>query len=333
MLQAIRKRMSAGGILVFLAALALSCAPALAQADYPSRQIKVVVPFLAGGAVDVVTRVVFNKLAERWGQTVVIENRAGAGGNIGGEVVAKAEPDGYTLLATPPSVLAINQYLYDKMPFDPREAFAPVSLIGLLPNVLVVGPSVAAPTLQQWLVDARQSPDRFAYGSQGVGTTGHLTGAMLNDAAGLALRHIPYRGFPPALTDMIRGQVDMMFIDTGNALPRVGKDGLRALGVTAERRLAALPDVPTFSESGLANVISITWFAVVAPIKTPADIRHKLSAGLAQAMSIPDVKSSLDKLGVEMAGSTPEQLEAWIEGERVRWSEVVRRARIKVEPQ
>jgi tripartite-type tricarboxylate transporter receptor subunit TctC len=181
-------------VLAVVLAGAAAHSPASAQAEYPSRQIKVVVPFLAGGAVDVVTRIVFNKLAERWSQTVVVENRAGAGGNIGAEAVAKAEPDGYTLLATPPSVLAINQYLYDKMPFDPAEAFAPVSLLGLLPNVLVVGPSVKSATLKEWLDEAKRIPDKYSYASQGIGTTGHLTGAMLNDAAGLTPRHIPYRG-------------------------------------------------------------------------------------------------------------------------------------------
>lgn len=158
-------------VLAVVLAGAAAHSPASAQAEYPSRQIKVVVPFLAGGAVDVVTRIVFNKLAERWSQTVVVENRAGAGGNIGAEAVAKAEPDGYTLLATPPSVLAINQYLYDKMPFDPAEAFAPVSLLGLLPNVLVVGPSVKSATLKEWLDEAKRIPDKYSYASQGIGTT------------------------------------------------------------------------------------------------------------------------------------------------------------------
>jgi len=237
------------GIIQVLAALSC-CLPywqarrLLAQQNYPSRQIKVVVPFLAGGAVDVVVRLVFNKISERWNQVIVVENRPGAGGNLGADMVAKSEPDGYTLLATPPSVLVINQYLYDKMPFDPAEAFAPISLIGILPNVLVVGPSVKATTLREWIDEAKQQPDKFSYASQGVGTTGHLTGAMLNVAAGLALRHIPYRGFPPALADMISGRIDAMFIDTGNALPRVGKDNLRALGVSTEERIGALlPDV------------------------------------------------------------------------------------------
>src|SRR5215217_577382 len=207
---------------------------ASAQDDYPSRQVRVVVPFLAGGGVVVVTRIVFNRLSERWNQTVIVENKAGAGGNIGADVVAKSEPDGYTLLSTPPSVLAINQYLYEKLPFNPEEAFSPVCLLGLLPNVLVVGPSVKAETLTEWVEEARRQPGRFSYASQGLGTTGHLTGEMLNGEAGLALRHIPYRGFPPALTDVITGQVDAMFMDTGNALPRVGKDGLRALAVATQ---------------------------------------------------------------------------------------------------
>jgi tripartite-type tricarboxylate transporter receptor subunit TctC len=330
--KAYRRRIGVGSALILLC-FSAGLFPASAQQDYPSRQIKVVVPFLAGGAVDVVTRLVFTKVSERWNQTVIIENRAGAGGNIGAEAVAKSEPDGYTLLATPPSVLAINQYLYDKLPFDPAEVFAPVSLIGLLPNVLVVGPSVKAATLKEWIDEAKRQPDKFSYASQGVGTTGHLTGAMLNEAAGLALRHIPYRGFPPALTDVIRGQVDMMFIDTGNALPRVGRDGLRALGVSTNERVFSLPDVPTFKEIGLPKVISLTWFAIVAPAKTRADIRQKISSEIARVMLLPDIKSNLDKLGVQVVGSDPEDLQAWINAEKIVWSEIIRRSNIKADQQ
>ena len=317
---------------LLLLGFAASASPAAAQQDYPSRQIKVVVPFLAGGAVDIVTRIIFNKVSEHWNQTVIVENRAGAGGNIGGEVVAKSEPDGYTLLSTPPSVLAINQYLYEKMPFDPDEAFAPVSLLGLLPNVLVVGPSVKAATLSEWIKEAKGQPDRFSYASQGVGTTGHLTGAMLNDAADLALRHIPYRGFPPALTDVIRGQVDMMFIDTGNALPRVGKEGLRALGVATETRVSSLPEVPTFKEIGLSKVMSSTWFAIMAPAKTSTDIRHKINREIAKVVRLPEVKSRLESLGVQVAAGSPEDLQAWITAEKVVWSGIIRRSRIKADP-
>ena len=192
-------------------------------------------------------------------------------------------------------------------------------------------PSVKAATLKEWIDEAKRQPDKFSYASQGVGTTGHLTGAMLNDAAGLALRHIPYRGFPPALTDMIGGQVDMMFIDTGNALPHVGKSGLRALGVSTEARVSSLPDVPTFKEIGLPKVISSTWFAIVAPAKTRADIRQKISSEIASVMASPDLKSSLDKLGVQIVASKPEELQAWINAEKVVWSEIIRRSNIKVE--
>ncbi len=330
--KAYRRHRGACGALLLLAVSA-SLSSAVAQQDYPSRQIKVVVPFLAGGAVDVVARLVLNKMSERWNQVIVVENRPGAGGNLGAEMVAKSAPDGYTLLATPPSVLAINQYLYDKMPFDPAEAFAPVSLIGMLPNVLVVGPSVKAATLREWIDEAKRQPDKFSYASQGIGTTGHLTGVMLNLAAGLALRHIPYRGFPPALADMIGGQVDAMFIDTGNALPRVGKDNLRALGVSTEERISALPDVPTFKEIGFPDVISTTWFAMVAPAKTSPDIRRKISDEIARVMALPDIKTSLDRLGVQIVASTPEELGRWIGSENTRWSQTIRRSNIRAERQ
>jgi len=302
---------------------------ASAQDDYPSRQVRVVVPFLAGGAVDVVTRIVFNRLSERWNQTVIVENKAGAGGNIGADVVAKSEPDGYTLLSTPPSVLAINQYLYEKLPFNPEEAFSPVCLLGLLPNVLVVGPSVKAETLTEWVEEARRQPGRFSYASQGLGTTGHLTGEMLNGEAGLALRHIPYRGFPPALTDVITGQVDAMFMDTGNALPRVGKDGLRALAVATQGRVRSLPDVPTFEESGLPAVLSSTWFSVVAPGKTSPRIREKISHEIHEVLRSSEVRTRLEALGVEFVASSPKHLESWITSEKRLWSAVIRRSKIK----
>jgi tripartite-type tricarboxylate transporter receptor subunit TctC len=314
-----------------LGVLLLGVTPALARPDYPSRPVKIVVPFLAGGSADIITRLVFNKVSEKWNQPVVIESKPGAGGNIGADAVAKSEPNGYTLLSTAPGPLAINQYLYDKMPFDPAEAFAPVSLIGVLPNVLVVGPSVKSPTLKEWLDEAMRRPDKFSYASQGVGTTGHLTGAMLNEAAGLALRHIPYRGFPPALTDVIRGQVDMMFIDTGNALPRVGKDGLRALGVSTDARVSWLPDVPTFKEIGLPKIISSTWFAVIAPARTSDDVRQKISGEIARAVALPELRSSLDKLGVQLVTSNPKDLQAWIDAERVVWSEIIRGSNIKAD--
>lgn len=330
--KACRRHVGACSAFLLLAASA-SVSPAVTQQDYPSRQIKVVVPFLAGGAVDVVVRLVVNKLSEHWNQVIVVENRPGAGGNLGAEIVAKSEPDGYTLLATPPSVLAINQYLYDKMPFNPTDAFAPVSLIGLLPNVLVVGPSVKATMLREWIDEAKRQPDKFSYASQGVGTTGHLTGVMLNVAAGLALWHIPYRGFPPALADVIGGEVDAMFIDTGNALPRVGKDNLRALGVSTEERIGALPDVPTFKEIGIPDVISTTWFAMVAPAKTSRDIRRKISDETARVMALPDIRTSLDRLGVQIVASTPEELQRWIGSENTRWSETIRRANIRAKQQ
>jgi tripartite-type tricarboxylate transporter receptor subunit TctC len=314
-----------------LGASLLGITPALSQQDYPSRPVKVVVPFLAGGSVDIQTRLVFRKISERWNQPVIIENKPGAGGNIGADAVAKAEPNGYTLLSTPPSPLVINQYLYDRMPFAPVEAFAPVSLIGVSPIVLVVGPSVKSVNLKKWLDEARGQPNKFSYASQGVGTTGHLTGAMLNDTAGLALRHIPYRGFPPALTDVIGGQVDMMFIDTGNALPRVGKDGLRALGVSADVRVSWLPDVPTFKEIGLPRVISSTWFAVLAPAKTSDDVRQRISGAIAEAVALPELRTNLDKLGLQIVASKPKDLEAWIDAQRAVWSEIIHRSNIKAD--
>lgn len=320
---------------IFLRRLAMAAAAAAqlgaggsvwAQGSYPDKPVRVIVPFLAGGSLDLVMRLVANKLGPRLGKPVVVENRAGAGGTLGADVVAKAEPDGYTLLFTAPSPLTTNAVLMKSLPYDAREAFSPVSLVAAMPNVLVVNPKIAARTVPDFISLVKASPDKLTYGSQGNGTTGHLTGALLNQVAEIKLTHVPYKGFPPALNDVLAGRVDMMFIDTVNALPRIRSKELIPIAVASPQRIQSLPDVPTFAETGYPAVISDAWFAMVAPAGTPAAIRQKLRDEVAQVLAMPEVAARLRDLGVEIIGSQPDILGEHVKKEYVRWAEVIRAA-------
>ena len=312
------------------AALLLSLAlPAKAQ-DYPAKPIRIVVPFPAGGSADLIPRIVGEKLAAKWGQAVVVENRAGAAGNIGAELVYKAEPDGYTLLSAPPPPLVINQNLYTKLAFDPTQ-FAPVSVMAAIPNVLLVHPGVGAGSVQDLITFAKAAPDRLNYASQGSGSTSHLTAEMFKSmAGGLRITHIPYKGTAPALTDLIAGQVDIMFDNLGVSLQHVKSGKLRALAVCSEMRIAALPDVPALSEI-LPGFVAIAWFGVVAPPRTPAPITEKLSAAIAEALKLPDVQKRLSELSAETLGYSPAQMAAFMKRDAERWREVIRAAGVKAE--
>jgi len=312
------------------AALLLSLAlPAKAQ-DYPAKPIRIVVPFPAGGSADLIPRIVGEKLATKWGQAVVVENRAGAAGNIGAELVYKAEPDGYTLLSAPPPPLVINQNLYTKLAFDPTQ-FAPVSVMAAIPNVLLVHPGVGAGSVQDLITFAKAAPDRLNYASQGSGSTSHLTAEMFKSmAGGLRITHIPYKGTAPALTDLLAGQVDIMFDNLGVSLQHVKSGKLKALAVCSEKRIAALPDVPALSEI-LPGFVAIAWFGVVAPPRTPAPIAEKLSAAIAEALKLPDVQKRLSELSAETLGYSPGQMAAFMKRDAERWREVIRTAGVKAE--
>src|SRR5712691_6588647 len=327
--------MKPGGSMKVLAWLAaLAAATAWAQdpaANYPNRPIRVIVPFPAGGAADALPRIVAEKLSARWGQPVTVENRAGASGSIGAEAVARADPDGYTLLATPPAPLVINPSLYAKLPYDPTQ-FVPVAVIAAIPSVLLVNASkVPADTLQEFVALVRANPDKFNYASQGTTTVSFLTTEMFKTAAGsLKITHVPYKGTAPGLAALLAGEVEMMFDNLGVTVQHVRAGKLKALAVGSERRVPSLPEVPAMAEF-YPGFVSIAWFSMSAPPKTPAAIAQKLSAAIAEILKQPDVARRLEALSAEPIGSTPARMAAIMKEDAERWRGVIRAAGVKPE--
>jgi tripartite-type tricarboxylate transporter receptor subunit TctC len=310
---------------LFVAAMALGLAADGAQAQtYPSKPIRMVVPFTPGGTTDILARTVGQKMGEAWGQLVVVDNRPGAGGNIGSELVAKAPPDGYTLLMGTISTHAINASLYRRLPFDPTRDFAPVSRVGTLPNILIVHPSVPVKSVKELIELARSKPGELNFASSGVGTSLHLSGALFNSMAGVNLVHVPYKGSSPALADLLGGQVKIMFDNLPSALPHVKAGKLKPLAVTGTRRASVLPEVPTVIESGLAGFEVTSWFAVFAPAKTPKDIVTKLNGEIVKILNSADVQEKLTQIGVDAAPTTPEELAAFARAETEKWGKVVK---------
>ena len=310
---------------LLVASLALGLAPADAHAQtYPSKPIRMIVPFTPGGTTDILARTVGQKMTEDWGQPVVIENRPGAGGNIGSELVAKAPPDGYTLLMGTISTHAINPSLYKRLPFDPARDFAPVSRVGTLPNILIVHPSVPVKSVKELIELARSKPGDLNFASSGVGTSLHLSGELFNTMAGVKLVHVPYKGSSPALADLLGGQVKIMFDNLPSALPHVKAGKLKPLAVTSTKRAAVLPEVPTVTESGLPGFEVTSWFAVFAPAKTPKDIVAKLNGEIVKILNSGDVKEKLTQIGVDPAPTTPEELAAFAKAETEKWGKVVK---------
>jgi tripartite-type tricarboxylate transporter receptor subunit TctC len=303
------------------AALAL-CLAAHAQ-DYPSKPVKIIVPTPPGGGPDVLARVVADKLWEKWGQAVIVENRAGAAGNIGMEAASKAAPDGYTLVFTPQPALVINKSLYAKLNHDP-DAFEPISVVTAVPMVLVVHPKVAVQTVQQLIAYAKANPDRLNYASGGSGSTPHLAGEFFKSTTGVRIVHVPYKGNAPAVGDLLGGQVDMMMLDLGSVLQHARAGRLRALAVLTEKRNPALPDVPAMSELLPGFVVS-PWWGMVAPPKTPAAITEKVSAAVAEVLKQPDVAKRLTEMGnLDAVGSTPAEMARFLKIERERWGSLIR---------
>jgi tripartite-type tricarboxylate transporter receptor subunit TctC len=297
--------------------------------DFPNKPIRLVVPFAPGGGTDIVARIVAEAMQKKWGQPVIVDNRPGAGGNVGADFVFHSAPDGYTLMLTPPPPLVINESLYRKMPFEPAK-FAPVSLISTSANLLVVHPSVPVHTVRELIDYARQHPDRINYASQGNGTTSHLTAEMFKSVAGLQITHVPYKGSGPALADLMGGQVQMMFAEISSAINLVRTGKLRALAVSSAKRNPALPDTPTMSDT-LPGFESTTSSSLVAPPGTPSEITHKISAVMAEAMRDPAVASKLAEFCAEPVGSTPEQHAEFLNRERKRWGDVIRKVGIQLD--
>jgi len=316
----------AGALLAFAFACA---APALAADEFPTKPIKVIVPYAAGGGIDIVARIVAQKLQEKWGPAVIVENRGGAGGNLGAEDVFTAAPDGYTLLFTAQGPLVVNQSLYDKLAYDPAK-FTPVSLVVIAYNALLAYPEVPATDLRQLIDYAKAHPDKLNYASQGVGTAAHLTAELFKSMAGIKIDHIPYRGSGPAVSDLVAGHVDLMFSELAPSLPYIQSGQLRALAVSSDKRLAVLPDIPTVSEV-LPGFVVTSWWAIVAPPGTPAAITEKLSAGIGEVVREPDVAKKLTDLSMVPKGSTPGELAAFIKDEAERWGNVVRTSGAKAQ--
>jgi tripartite-type tricarboxylate transporter receptor subunit TctC len=296
---------------------------------YPNRPIRFVVPFQPGGGTDALARIVGEALQNKWGQPVIIENRGGAGGNIGAEAVYKADPDGYTLLFTAGGTLTNNKALYGRLNFDP-DAFVPVALVAANYSVLVVHPKVPTGTLQQFIAYAKANPDKLDYASPGSGTGSHLTGEMFKAMAGVRMTHIPYKGTGPAMGDLVGGQVASMFAELGSVLPHIRAGKVRALAMTSEKRIAALPDIPTVAEV-LPGFLATPWNGAVAPPKTPPAIANKLSAGIAEILKQPDVQKRLADRSFEAMGGTPEQMSLFMKQETERWDKVIRATGLKAD--
>jgi tripartite-type tricarboxylate transporter receptor subunit TctC len=322
-----------GLLRTLLAALLLLLAaadPALAQAAYPNKQVRLVVPFPAGGSADILCRLVGEKLSAAWGQPVVIDNRAGAGGNVGAEIAYRADSDGYTLLCSPPGPLAINHNLYRTLPYDWTK-FAPVTVLALVPNVITVRIDLPANSVQELIAYAKANPGKVTFASQGNGSTSHLSAQMLAAMAGIEMVHVPYKGEGPALIDLTASRVDI-FIGSISAALRFEKAGqLRFLGLASRTRSAVAPDVPTTAEIGLPDLVSSAWYALVAPPGTPDAIVQKINADTAAALKLPDVRTRFLELGAEPQGNTAAATAAFIKAEEARWRSVIRSANVTLE--
>ena len=314
--------------LILAAALAASAAHA---GVYPSKPIRFVVAFPPGGGTDIIARSIAQKLAERLAQQVLVDNRPGAGGNIGTDIVAKSAPDGYTLLMGSAGPLAINASLFAAMPFDPVRDLAPVTLAASTPNVLVVQPSLKATTVTELISLAKAHPGEINFASSGHGTPAHLAGELFNSMAGVKLVHVPYKGATPALADLLGGQVQLMFSTMPPALPHVKDGKLRALAVTSAKRSPATPDLPTVDEAALPGFEANTWHGVVVPAGTPASIVAKLNREIVAILHLPEIVERLSSQGAEPVGSTPEEFAAYIRSETTKWAKVVRESGARAE--
>jgi len=309
--------------------LSVAAASVLAQ-GYPDKPLKLVVPFPPGGPTDIVGRLVAQKLAEGIGQPVVVENRPGAGGTVGSTAVARAPADGYTLLYGS-TTLAIAPSLYKDLAYDPRTAFAPISLVSRGPIIAAVNAQLPAKTLKDFIALAKSSPGRINYGSAGSGTPPHLAAELFKTVAGVDLVHVPYKGGGPAVSDLAGGQVQVIFEGLPTLLPHIKSGKVRALAITGAKRDPALPEVPTFAEAGLPGYDANFWNGLVAPAGTPAEVIARLNSVLVQALATPEVHAALVRLGLEAAGTTPQQFGDFIAAEIDKWAKVVKASGAKID--
>src|SRR5688572_27973505 len=304
---------------------AVLAAPLLAWGQaYPSKPVRVVVTFPPGSTPDIVGRALATRLQDAMGQPFVVENRAGAGGNIGADAVAKAAPDGYTLLVSTNGVFAINKVLYKSMPFDPDRDLAPVSLLATAPQMLVVNPSLGVSGLKEYLEHARRNPGKLSYGSVGAGSASHLTMELLKSDAGVSLVHVPYKGFPPAVTDLLAGNIQTMFAIVPGVLPHVKAGKMTGLAVTALKRSELAPDVPSVAELGYPQLESLAWIGLGVPAGTPAPVIERLSAETTRGMRAPEVRNLLGKAGFDVVAGSPQEFARWIRAESQKWGRVIK---------
>jgi tripartite-type tricarboxylate transporter receptor subunit TctC len=297
--------------------------------DYPNRTVRIVVPFPAGGSADAIPRIVADWLSRKWGQAVIIENKAGAAGNIGMESVFRAEPDGYTLMATPQPPIVTNHTLYPKLGYDPAE-LEPIVMMARIPTALVVTPGLQAKTVAEFIAAARANPGKFTAATQGNGTTSHLTSELFQMMAQVKLQTVPYRGSAPALQDLLAGNVDVMFDNLGVSLALVKGDKLKLIAVATPKRIAALPEVPTIAET-LPGFDSAAWFSIVAPPKTPQAVVTAVNAAVNEALRQPEVIKRLAELSAEPLGGSPQDMLAYLRQDVARWNKVIETAHVKLD--
>lgn len=309
------------------AGLALGWAGGAAAQGFPNKPIKVIVPFPAGGSADVLARIVGEKLSSKWSQPVIVENRAGAGGNIGAEAVYRADPDGYTLLSSPPGPLSINLNLYKSLNYDPTR-FVPITVLAIVPNVITARTDLPANSVRELIAYAKANPGKVVYASQGNGSTSHLSAQMFASMAGLDLVHVPYKGEGPALTDIVGGRVDIFIGNIAAALKFQQAGKVKFLGVANQRRSPVAPDIPTVTEAGLPGFIASAWFAMVAPPGTPNAIVQQLNAAVVEALRMPDVQKRYLDQGAEPVGNSTAEMAAFVKDEMARWQKVITSANV-----
>jgi tripartite-type tricarboxylate transporter receptor subunit TctC len=298
--------------------------------SYPTRPIRMLVPFPAGGTVDFFARVISPRLSEALGQQVVVDNRAGAGGNIAAEAVAHAAPDGYTLLMGS-EIVAINISLYAKLGYDPVKDLEPVTLVGTVPNILITSPSFSAHSLKELIGIAKAKPGQLSYASTGYGTSSQLSSELMKSMAGIHVLHIPYKGGAPAVADLMGGQIEMMFINMPTGLPQVKAGKVKVLGVTSMRRVPQLPDVPTIDEAGLKGFETYAWSGVYAPAGTPRAIVERLNTEINRILKMPDIRAQLAVQGADAAGDSPEQFKRFTADEISKWAKVIKTSGARIE--
>jgi tripartite-type tricarboxylate transporter receptor subunit TctC len=321
-----RRQLMVGGT------IALAAKPAIAQSTYPARPITFVVPYPAGGTTDLLARLVAEQLRIGMGATVVVENKPSAGTTLGASQVAKAQPDGHTLLMATSTTLAINKTLYQKLPYNPVADFTPIALVAAVPFALIVNPSLPVKSLAELIAYAKSKPGELSYGSAGNGSPQHLGAEMLKTAAGIDIKHVPYRGSVQAMQDLVGGQIPMMIVDLQPALPQIADGKVRALGVTTRARVGSAPEIPTLVEGGLAGFELVAWQGVVAPAGVPRPVVDRLAKEIATLVSAPDTKTKLNALALEpLSGSTPDTFAAYVKSEVERWAPIVKASGATVE--